>query len=147
MYNAQNIRLGYITFENSNSIVIGSKIKIEIVNDFDNPDKKDGDAILKISKYSLSEKQFMTQEHILTEKDYNEIVTNILKIKSIDLLQDFKNVIDGYDTKLKFMSSNGTVEYNIYGLNYSDENTGYKDFLMTTQCILKIAKIKIPGIN
>jgi hypothetical protein len=146
-FHGQEIKLGYISLENSNSIVIGSKIKIEINNDFINPSKRGGNAVLRITKYSRKEKKEIIEESILLEKDYNEIVDNILKIKPIDIIQHSKTEIDGDDIELKFASNNGMVEYNIYGLDYTDKDTSYKDFLITVQSILKIAKIKIYGIN
>lgn len=67
----QDLKVSYISLENSNAIVIGSTIKIEIINDFSNPDKKGKNAVLKIKQYSRKDKKEIVEESVLEEEDYN----------------------------------------------------------------------------
>ncbi|MBB4805951.1 hypothetical protein HNP38_001223 [Chryseobacterium defluvii] len=144
---SQEAKLGYITLENSNSIVIGSHIKIEIFKPIYDLGKRDSHTEIKITKYSVKEKKELIEKYTLPENEYIEIVNAILKINPIDLMNDFQTVIDGDYTTLKFGSIDASVEYSVYGLSKGDKDTPYKDFLIAVQSILKSAKVKIYGIN
>ncbi|NMR33837.1 hypothetical protein HIO71_06390 [Chryseobacterium aquaticum] len=143
---SQEYKLDYISLENSNAIVIGSGIKIEIFKSIHDPTRNKHTDI-SVTRYSIKEKKEIIQKYTLSEVAYDEIVNCILNIKAIDLINNFEIFLDADDTTLKFSSRNALVEYSISGLGKGDKNTPYKDFLFTIQTILNYANVKIRGIN
>jgi len=144
---SQQLKLHYISLENSNSILIGSKFKIEIINDVFNPQKIGNNAILRTTKYSIKEKKEIISEIVINEQKYFEICNQILKINSKDILSQTNITIDGYDTELKFETENTRITYGIYALESLSENEKFNDFRKAIIIILDAANIKKSGFN
>ncbi|WP_304343116.1 hypothetical protein [Chryseobacterium koreense] len=144
---SQEIKLHYISLENSNSMLLGSQLKIEIINEILNPQKIGNNAILRITKYSVQEKKEIVNETVISGQKYSEICNHILKINPTDILSESNNLIDGYDTELKFGTENSGITYGIYGLESLSKNEKFNDFRKAIILILDVANIKKRGLN
>ena len=135
--------------ENSNAMIIGSKIQIEITNDYLNPEKRDNNAKIKVTKYSKKDKKDITTEFILEEKKYMEICNKILELNPKNLLHNNSNElqIDGYSTELKFGTENEGISYGVYGLEGKTGNAKYKDLKDIVILIFNYANEKRRGFN
>ena len=144
---SQHIKLHYISLENSNAILIGSQLKIEIINDFFNPEKVGNSAVLRTTKYSVKEKKEIVAEIVISEQKYFEICNQILKINPKDILSETNIAIDGYNTELKFGTENSGITYGTYALEAQNENEKFSDFRKAVILILDAANIKRRGFN
>lgn len=131
---SQENNITFITFENYNSSAIGGEIEISIY-----PNDSRSKATVEVK--TPTEKKI----EISIEK-YNEICESLLQISPKDIIEDFKVMLDGATTEIKFGDGFNRVSYSIHGLNVDDQKTAYKNFLNSTLIILNTVQIKIPNL-
>jgi hypothetical protein len=145
----QKLQLLGISLKVDSSISLFSDLKIEIINDYINPQKIGNNAIIKVIKYSKKEKKYITNEFILDEKAYFNICEKISKINPVDIFTEKKKgvVIDGSLTELIFANEDESITYRVYGLGAAKENSELMKLKNLVIEILNVANEKRYGFN
>jgi hypothetical protein len=125
-----------IEFENYNSIVIGSEIKILIYASSDNPF-----ATIEVTRNKKVSKS------IISSEKFNEICNAILKVSPRDLFDESTIMLDAGSTKIHFSKGFDGFSYIVNGLEASDISTTRKEFLLATEIIIETANIKLSELN
>lgn len=133
---SQSLYAEKIEFNHSNSIVLNSFIKIEIyaVNE---------DDFLIISTINK-----VTKQKSINYKTYKKVIDAILKIQSIDLLNENRMGLDGSTTSIRIggMVDNYT-EFKVWGLDMNDKNNSLQSFFHATESLLNLVEIKIEELK
>lgn len=145
----QKLQLLGISLKVESSGFIFSDLKIEIINDYINPQKIGNNAIIKVTKYSKKEKKYITNEFILNEKAYLNICEKISIINPVNILTEKKKgeVIDGSSTELIFSNENESIIYSVYGLEAANESSELMKLKNLVIEILNVANEKRYGFN
>lgn len=145
----QKLQLIGISLKIESSGSLFSDLKIEIINDYINPQKIGNNAIIKVTKYSQKEKKYITNEFILDEKIYFNICDKISKINPVDILAEKKKevIIDGSFTELIFGNEDQSITYLVYGLGAAKENSELMKLKNLVIEILNVANEKRYGFN
>ena len=132
--NAQFDKIEIINFKYSLNI---NTVKISIYPSFSNRN----DMILK------SQVNDAVKEIQISKEDLKQLQEALININVKDLCSNFEKGLDGATTKISFGNFWNEITYSVWGLSKYDSKTPFKDFLIATELILKLANIKISELN